>query len=64
VNDPVNMSRMMSRGVDGVITDEPALAKTVIAERAGLGSIERLLLEVSYWLGMSVQEPPPNTDVN
>jgi glycerophosphoryl diester phosphodiesterase len=54
---------MMSRGVDGVITDEPALARAVIAERAELGSVERLLLVASYWLGASTKEPPPEADV-
>ncbi len=63
VNDPVNMSTMMSRGVDGVITDEPALARSVIADRAGLGSIERLLLEASIWLGADTREPPPEADI-
>ena len=58
------MSRMMSRGVDGVITDEPALARTVIAERAELGSLERLLLEASYWLGADTREPPAEKDIS
>jgi glycerophosphoryl diester phosphodiesterase len=62
VNDPILMSRMMSRGVDGVITDEPALARAVIARRAELSSIERLLLLASYWLGADVRELPRETD--
>jgi glycerophosphoryl diester phosphodiesterase len=62
VNDPILMSRMMSRGVDGVITDEPALARAVIARRAELSSIERLLLLASYWLGAEIRELPPSTD--
>jgi glycerophosphoryl diester phosphodiesterase len=44
VNDPVTISRVMSLGVDGIITDEPALAREVIAQRAELGSVERLLV--------------------
>jgi glycerophosphoryl diester phosphodiesterase len=64
VNDPILMSRMMSRGVDGVITDEPALARAVIARRAELSSLERLLLLASYWLGAEVRELPTSTDAS
>jgi glycerophosphoryl diester phosphodiesterase len=64
VNDPILMSRMMSRGVDGVITDEPALARAVIARRAELSSVERLLLLASYWLGAEVRELPKSTDAS
>ncbi|HJS74589.1 MAG TPA: glycerophosphodiester phosphodiesterase [Vicinamibacteria bacterium] len=64
VNDPLLMSRMMSQGVDGVITDEPALAKDVIARRRGLSSVERLLLVASYWLGAELRELPPETDAH
>ncbi len=63
VNDPVRMSRMIGRGVDGIITDEPALAKRVLAERAELSSLERLLLEAALWLGAAPPERSPSTDV-
>ncbi len=63
VNDPVHMSRMVGRGVDGLITDEPALANRVLAERAELSSLERLLLEAALWLGAVPPEPSPSTDV-
>ena len=63
VNDPVHMSRMIGRGVDGIITDEPALAKRVLAERAELSSLERLLLEAALWLGAAPPERSPSTDV-
>jgi len=51
VNDPVSMSRMMSLGVDGVITDEPALAREVLSERAEMGTSERLLVDVAMLFG-------------
>jgi glycerophosphoryl diester phosphodiesterase len=51
VNDAIAMSLMMSRGVDGIITDEPGLARSVKAQRAELGSGERLLLELATWFG-------------
>ena len=34
VNDAPTMSALISRGVDGLITDEPALARSVLEERA------------------------------
>jgi glycerophosphoryl diester phosphodiesterase len=56
VNDPVSMSRMMSLGVDGIITDEPEMARNVIAERSGLSSVERLLVHAAVLFGRPV--PP------
>lgn len=51
VNDAVGMSKMMSRGVDGIITDEPGLARSVLEQRASLSSGERLLIELATLLG-------------
>ena len=51
VNDPISMSKMMSRGVDGVITDYPALGQDVLRQRAALSSPERLLIELAAWFG-------------
>ena len=51
VNDKMSMFRMMSLGVDGIITDEPALARQVMAERSELNSIERLLIHAAVILG-------------
>jgi len=51
VNDAVSLSRMMSLGVDGIITDEPALAREVIAERADLNPGERLLMHTAVLFG-------------
>jgi glycerophosphoryl diester phosphodiesterase len=47
VNDPLAMTRLISMGVDGLITDEPALARRVIESRAGLSGTERLALWVA-----------------
>jgi len=52
VNDALAMSQMMSLGVDGIITDEPRLAREVLAARAELGSVERLLLQMAPVLGI------------
>jgi glycerophosphoryl diester phosphodiesterase len=47
VNDTISMSRLISLGVDGVITDEPALARRVLADRIDLSPVERLLVHVA-----------------
>ncbi len=62
VNDKLNMHRMMSRGVDGIITDYPGLARTAIEERTELSSAERLMLTAALWIGLKPKEPPPERD--
>ena len=47
VDDPRAMSRMVSMGVDGLITNEPALAREVMEARADLSLSERLLVWLS-----------------
>ena len=47
VNDPIQMSVMMSRGVDGIITDRPALVRHVMQLREALSPLGRLLV----WIG-------------
>jgi len=56
LNDRIGMSQMLSRGVDGIITDNPALGKEVLRERATLSTPERLLLELATLFG---QVPKP-----
>lgn len=46
VNDVQRMNLFLSRGVDKLITDYPAVARQVLAERAALSAGERLLLEL------------------
>ena len=55
VDDAPTMSAMMSRGVDGVITNQPARAKAVLAQRAGMSPALRLLLELADGLGAKPQ---------
>jgi glycerophosphoryl diester phosphodiesterase len=52
LNDAHSMSLMISRGVDNLITDRPALARRVLAERNAMSPLERLSLEVAYFLGV------------
>ena len=54
INDPLDMSSMMSRGVDGIITDEPALARTVLEIRAELSTAERFLLLLADVVGIQM----------
>jgi glycerophosphoryl diester phosphodiesterase len=56
VNDPLSMSRMASLGVSGLITDEPALARQVLEQRAELGAAERLVLALGSKLGLNASD--------
>jgi len=56
VNDPAGMSAMASRGVDGIITDRPGLAREVLAQRAELEAHERLLVALASFLGSDFSE--------
>lgn len=58
INDPVQMFRMMNLGVDGIITDEPGLARSVLERRAELNSAERLLVGIAFFFGASAPDPP------
>lgn len=44
VNDPLEMMGLISLGVDGLITDEPALARDTLAKRDELQTHERIFL--------------------
>ncbi len=46
VNDPLIMSTLIGRGVDNLITDKPALARSVLRQREEMSSVERLLVEL------------------
>lgn len=53
VDEPEQISQMISRGVAGIITDYPDRVPEVVAVRAGLSAAERLLLELSNLLGLT-----------
>lgn len=63
VNDRLNMSRMLARGVDGIITDHPARAREVLAVRAGMSSAERLLVSAAFLIGLEPKDPPAEADL-
>ncbi len=52
VNDAVGMSNMIGRGVSGIITDKPALLRSVLEQRAQLSAAERLMLELAGLFGI------------
>ena len=58
VNDPVDMSILISKGVDGLITDDPALARQVLRDRAELSGLERLVFLLAHTLGVLPAEEP------
>jgi glycerophosphoryl diester phosphodiesterase len=51
VNDPAWMLAAMSRGVDGLITDNPELARRVVARRAQMSDAQRVLVALMIRLG-------------
>ena len=57
VNDPIGMSAMMSRGVDGIITDKPGLASTIRKERAELDMHERVMIQLASFIGKQPSTP-------
>ncbi|WP_282129524.1 glycerophosphodiester phosphodiesterase family protein [Roseobacter litoralis] len=62
VNDAVSMSRMISLGVDGLITDKPKLAREVIAYHKTLSTPERLMLRLGDTIGFAFDLTPETGD--
>ena len=62
VNDAAMMSRMISMGVNGLITDEPALAREVISYYQTLSTAERLLMRVGDLIGFAFDLTPDVKD--
>ncbi len=52
VNDAPTMSTLIGRGVDGLITDKPDLARTVLQHRSNINPLGRMLLELAEILGL------------
>lgn len=51
VNDPYLMSAMMGRGVDGIITDDPGLARQILQIRSQLDPVQRILVDLGSEIG-------------
>jgi glycerophosphoryl diester phosphodiesterase len=54
-NDPAVMLGAMSRGVDGLITDRPDVARRVVARRAGMNDAQRVLVALLVRMGASTE---------
>ena len=52
VNDSATMSTLIRRGVDGLITDKPALARSVLDWRSQMSVAERLIMELTGLFGV------------
>ena len=52
LNDAITISRMLSRGIDNVITDDVVLVKDVLAQRRRMSSMERNLMELAVYFGV------------
>jgi len=63
VNDPNRMIRMIGLGVDGLITDRPALAREVVAQFERMSHAERLFLFVMTRLGASAEVSEPANEL-
>ncbi|MDJ0993145.1 MAG: glycerophosphodiester phosphodiesterase family protein [Dinoroseobacter sp.] len=59
VNEPASMMRMISLGVDGLITDDPALVREVISFYSDMTTIERALIALSGGIGVAFDLDPP-----
>lgn len=55
VDDALSMSAMISLGVSGLITNEPALARQVLAQRKDLSRADRLVLVLANRLGVDLE---------
>ncbi len=51
VDDAASMSMLMNRGVDGILTNRPEIAKEILMHRFELSGTERLLIEIATLLG-------------
>lgn len=61
VNDPQQMIRLVGYGVDGIITNRPAVAKEVVATYEAMSPAERLFLFVMSRLGSSAPMAPSDS---
>jgi len=51
IDDPIDISTMTSRGVDGLITNVPDVAQNILQQRKKLSTSERLMLELAHIFG-------------
>ena len=64
VNDPMTMALMVTRGADGLITDEPAVARRVLQRMDAASFGQRALLGLAVWLGIEPKATDTARDIN
>ena len=62
INDTVGMTKMFGMGIDALITDEPALAVGLLAQRAEMDPVERMLVTAGLIAVGSQEHLDPLTD--
>jgi glycerophosphoryl diester phosphodiesterase len=62
VNDRSGMTKYFSMNVDGLITDEPALAVNLLEQRAGMDPIEKALISLGLLIVGESEHVDPMTD--
>jgi len=62
VNDTMGMTQYFGMNVDGLITDEPALAIQLLEQRADMDPIEKTLLTLGLILVGETEHVDPKTD--
>jgi glycerophosphoryl diester phosphodiesterase len=63
INNPVDVSRYASFGVDGVITDFPGRARQVLNERDRMNPLERLLVHLAFRIGIVPPQLPSTAEM-
>jgi glycerophosphoryl diester phosphodiesterase len=58
VNDPAWMLDAMGRGVDGLITDKPNLARQAVTRRARMSDAQRVLVALMVGTGARAEALP------
>jgi len=62
INDTVGMTKMFGMGVDALITDEPDRAVHLLAQRAGMDPVERMLVTAGLLVAGDQTHVDPSTD--
>ncbi|HVP71071.1 MAG TPA: glycerophosphodiester phosphodiesterase family protein, partial [Gemmatimonadaceae bacterium] len=63
VDDPQVMLRLVGLGVDGIITNEPGIAREALANYRAMTESERLLLFIMTQLGAKEEVLPPESEL-
>jgi glycerophosphoryl diester phosphodiesterase len=63
VDDPQTMLRFVGLGIDGLITDEPAVAREALANYHAMTQAQRLLLYMMTYLGSKEEVLPPEHEL-